>query len=142
MTVLWALLRRLGAATALKKALNCVYLYLLGPKTGSPKARQMSIIEVNPNEILHQPLVVHERVQGEFWLIVSGLEVGRLSKLRSNGGKSFWLWWLTGPVNENVKCRTFGDGDSLPQAKAALALSLAEFVKVAISENCSLHWQQ
>ena len=109
---------------------------------GTPKVRQMPLIEVNPSEILHKPLVIHERLEGEFWLIVGGLDVGRLSKFHSNDGKSSWLWWLTGPVNKDVKCRTFGDGPSLPEAKAALALSLAEFVKVAVSDGSPLRWQQ
>lgn len=97
-------------------------------------------LQVDPNRLIRQPLMLHQREPGEYWVIVAGFVAGRMSRYEAPGGDFRWLWYLTGPQNVSKAISEYGDDDTLVKAKEALRMSLQSCIDEATESQSAISW--
>ncbi len=98
-------------------------------------------LQVDPARLVSQPLLLHQREPGEYWVIVAGFVAGRVSRYEAPDGGPLWLWYLTGPSEGEEHDRDCGDGRSLLDAKEALRASLQTHIDAAVQTNKTIAWR-
>ncbi len=75
---------------------------------------------VDPATLLEQPLMLRKIGDDDYGVAVAGLALGRIVKRDISAGREIWTWTLTGPYIPQSLHPTYGDVDSLDEAKAAI----------------------
>jgi len=97
-------------------------------------------LQVDPARLTSQPLLLHQREPGEYWVVVAGFIAGRVSRYEAPDGGPLWLWYLTGPIDKEERKADCGDGRSLLDAKEALRASLQIHIDAAVLMNKTITW--
>lgn len=97
-------------------------------------------LQVDPSRLVRQPLMLHQREPGEYWVIVAGFVAGRMSRYQAPDGDIRWLWHLTGPQNLAKDISEYGDDDTLNKAKESLRSLLQSCIDEASQSNSSIAW--
>lgn len=100
----------------------------------------MMSLQVDPQSLIRQPFLLHQRVPGEYWVVIAGHLAGRVSRHQSPDGNALWLWALTGPDGSGENAADCGDDQSLLAAKNAMRTSLQHYIDRAVSANTTIAW--
>jgi hypothetical protein len=97
-------------------------------------------LQIDPARLLSQPLMMHHRDPGEYWVIIAGFVAGRVSRYHAADGEALWLWYLTGPLDADQEIARRGDSPSLVAAKEALHFSLQHCIATAARSHKDISW--
>ncbi len=97
-------------------------------------------VQIDPARLLSQPLMIHHRDSGEYWVIIAGFVAGRVSRYHAADGEALWLWYLTGPLDGDQEVTRCGDSPSLVGVKDALQLSLHRCIATAAQLQRTVSW--
>jgi hypothetical protein len=97
---------------------------------------------VNPRRFVGQPVLLHRCSKLDYVAAADGLRVGRISQVTDSGGKSCWLWTLTGPhcgwPVDGVPVS--GTAANAVAARQLLTRSFEAWLSWALLQNGQVHW--
>lgn len=95
---------------------------------------------IDPHRFVDKQLVAKAAAENDFVITVDGLAAGRIMLRPVSGGRSEWLWSITGPGMAQAGLASSGTAESLQEARQGFRKAFDRWLAWALQHDGRVWW--